>query len=183
MRVSDWMVNQPNLFDELHKLDPSLSFIEDFTPEAVEMLYMVQHSDRKVSDKMMGKTTTDLAQMVNVLFGQSWSKALNEFNEQYEIGTDVTRELEDETHSESGNEHTSDVVGKTSPFNSQDRFVDTSGTEDRSKNDSVGTTTRTSRDSTKTLDAVHSYRALFQDLILTDVVFFDINNLLTLQIY
>ena len=183
MKVSEWLQDQPNLFDELHKLDSSLDFIEEFTPQTVQMLYEIKHSDRTVSSKMVDKTTTELAQMIHLLFSQSWTKVLREFDKNYELGEDVTRESSSENHSEAMNEHTSDAIAKTSPFNSTEQFVDTGGTENQTKNESSDTTTQTSTDTTKSLNAVHDYRTLFQDLVLTDVVFFDINNLLTLKIY
>lgn len=183
MRVSEWLEGQPNLFAELLSVDASLTFIEEFTPETIQMFYEVLFSDRIVSRKMENKTTTELAKILSVMYGQSWTKVLYEFNKSYKVGTDLTRTIENQATSQSTGEMSTDAVDKTSPFNAPANFIDTGKTEDVAHNQSNVTSDNTTIDSMETLDAVVRYRDMFQDLVLTNIIFKDINSLLTISIH
>lgn len=183
MRVSDWLEGQPNLFAELLSVDASLTFISEFTPETIQMFYEVLFSDRIVSRKMEKKTTTELAKILSVMYGQSWTKVLYEFNKGYKVGTDLTRTIESQATTQSTGEMSTDVVDKTSPFNAPANFVDTGKIEDVAHNQSDVTSDNTTIDSMETLDAVVRYRDMFQDLVLSNVIFKDINSLLTISIH
>ena len=183
MRVSDWLEGQPNLFSELLSADASLTFISEFTPETIQMFYEVLFSDRIVSRKMENKTTTELAKILSVMYGQSWTKVLHEFNKGYKIGTELTRTVESQATTQSTGEMSTDVVDKTSPFNAPSNFVDTGKIEDVAHNQSDVTSDNTTIDSMETLDAVVRYRDMFQDLVLSNIIFKDINSLLTISIH
>ena len=183
MRVSEWLEDQSNLFAELLEAEPSLTFIEEFTPEAIQMLYEVQYSDRLVANKMKDKTTKQLANMVSLMFGQSWTKIINEFSQTYTLGTDITREMKNDSDVTSERELSSDATSKTSPYNSTNDFMDTGKQEDKLNDKSTNSSINTTIDETTTLDAIIRYKDVFMDTVLTDQIFFDINNLLTLNIY
>ena len=183
MRVSEWLEGQPNLFAELLSVDASLTFISEFTPETIQMFYEVLFSDRIVSRKMEKKTTTELAKILSVMYGQSWTKVLYEFNKSYKIGTDLTRTVENQATTQSTGEMSTDIVDKTSPFNAPANFVDTGKTQDVANNQSNVTSDNTTVDSMETLDAVVRYRDMFQDLVLSNIIFKDINSLLTISIH
>lgn len=183
MRVSDWLEGQPNLFAELLSVDASLTFISEFTPETIQMYYEVLFSDRVVSRKMENKTTTELAKILSVMYGQSWTKVLYEFNKNYKVGTDLTRTVDNQTTTQSTGEMSTDIVDKTSPFNAPANFVDTGKTQDVANNQSNVTSDNTTIDSMETLDAVIRYRDMFQDLVLSNIIFKDINSLLTISIH
>ena len=140
MRVSDWLEGQPNLFAELLSVDDSLTFISEFTPETIQMYYELLFSDRIVSRKMESKTTTELAKILSVMYGQSWTKVLYEFNKNYKVGTDLTRTVDSQTSTQSTGEMSTDTVDKTSPFNAPANFVDTGKFEDVAHNQSDVTT-------------------------------------------
>ena len=183
MRVSEWLEGQPNLFAELLSADASLTFISEFTPETIQMFYEVLFSDRIVSRKMETKTTTELAKILSVMYGQSWTKVLYEFNKNYKVGTDLTRTVDSQATTQSTGEMSTDVVDKTSPFNAPANFVDTGKIEDVAHNQSNVTSDNTTTDSMETLDAVVRYRDMFQDLVLSNIIFKDINSLLTISIH
>ncbi len=183
MRVSEWLENQTNLFAELLEAEPSLTFIEEFTPEAIQLLYEVQFSDRLVANKMKDKTTKQLANMVSLMFGQSWTKIINEFSQTYTLGTDITREMKNDSDVTSERELSSDATSKTSPYNSTNDFMDTGKQEDKLNDRSTNSSINTTIDETTTLDAIIRYKGVFMDTVLTDQIFFDINNLLTISVY
>lgn len=183
MRVSEWLEDQTNLFAELLEAEPSLTFIEEFTPEAIQMLYEVQYSDRLVANKMKDKTTKQLANMVSLMFGQSWTKIINEFSQSYTLGTDITREMKNDSDVTSERELSSDATSKTSPYNSTNNFMDTGKQEDKLNDRSTNSSINTTIDETTTLDAIIRYKGVFMDTVLTDQIFFDINNLLTISVY
>ena len=183
MRVSEWLEDQPNLFAELLEAEPSLTFIEEFTPEAIQLLYEVQFSDRLVANKMKDKTTKQLANMVSLMFGQSWTKIINEFSQTYTLGTDITREMKNDSDVTSERELSSDATSKTSPYNSTNDFMDTGKQEDKLNDRSTNSSINTTIDETTTLDAIIRYKGVFMDTVLTDQIFFDINNLLTISVY
>lgn len=183
MRVSEWLDGQTNLFTELLQAEPSLTFIEEFTPEAIQMLYEVQYSDRLVSSKMQDKTTKQLANMISLLYGQSWTKVIREFSETYKLGTDITREMTNDSDVISERELSSDTLAKTSPYNSDQSFVDTGKQEDKLLDKSTNNVINTTTDETTTLDAIIRYKGVFMDTVLTDQIFYDINNILTISVY
>ena len=183
MKVSEWLKDQPNLFAELYVIDPSLDFIEEFTPETVQMLYETQFSGRIVRESMRTRTTQEVAKLINVMFGQSWAKALSEFNKTYDIGVDSERISTGKTTSKGDRGVSSDGTSQTSPYNAGPDFADTGRQLDSVNEDSTSESDRESTDKTVSLDAVRRYRSLFHDLVLTDQIFFDINNILTTSVY
>lgn len=183
MRVEDWLKDQPGLFEEIYRITPSLTFINEFTPDTIQMYYEMKHSQRQVTSKFEDKTTTQLASIISVMYSKSWTKVINEFSKTYKLGTDVTRRFVDDTTSKVNRDLTTNGKSKTSPYNSTEDYVGSSSQEDLMSditNSSVG---HTSDDETTTLDAVVRYRELFADTVLIDRVFEDINEILTLSVY
>ena len=183
MKVSEWLKNQPNLFAELFTLDPSLKFIEDYTPETVQLLYENKYSSRVVRETMKSKTTTDLARLISITYGQSWSKAISEFDKNYELGIDTEYTASGDSTSTGDRELSSDAKAKASPYNQPSNLVDTGGQTDKVSEGNVGTNEHRNESKTKNLEAVAKYRQLFGDLILHEKIFHDINSLLTISIY
>lgn len=183
MKVKDWLEGQTNLFIELYKLDPSLDFISDYTPETVQALYENQYSERKVKEKMLGKTTTDLAKLINVIHGQSWAKVINEFNRDYEVGVATEYETSGDSLSTGDRELSSDAAAHTNPYNQPSNRVETGGQRDVVSEGNTGRNEHTSKSKTRNLQAVQQYRSLFLEVVLSDKIFQDINSLLTVGIY
>ena len=183
MKVSEWLKDQTNLFAELYVVDPSLDFIAEFRPEIVQMLYETQFSGRIVRETMECRTTREVAQLINVMYGQSWAKVLSEFNKEYELGVDVEHTSQGETTSTGDRGVSSDGLSQTSPYNAGPDFADIGKQIDSVNEDSTNESTRQSTDKTISLDAVGRYRVLFQDLVLSDHIFKDINDLLTVSVY
>ena len=183
MRVKEWLENQPGLFDEIYRVTPSLTFINEFTPEAIQLYYEMLHSERQVTSKFEGKTTTELAKLINIMYSRSWTKVINEFSQTYQVGKDVTRHFVDDTVSTIDRDLTTNGKSKLSPYNSTEEYVGASSQEDLLNDKTSSTVGHTTEDTTTSLNAVLQYRELFADTVLIDRVFEDINELLTLSVY
>ena len=183
MRVKEWLENQPGLFDEIYRVTPSLTFINEFTPETIQLYYEMLHSERQVTSKFEGKTTTELAKLINIMYSRSWTKVINEFSQTYQVGKDVTRRFVDDTVSTIDRDLTTNGKSKLSPYNSTEEYVGASSQEDLLNDKTSSTVGHTTEDTTTSLNAVLQYRELFADTVLIDRVFEDINELLTLSVY
>lgn len=183
MRVEEWLKDQPGLFEEIYAVTPSLTFIQEFTPDTIQMYYEMRHSQRQITSKFEGKTTTQLARMISIMYSQSWTKVINEFSRTYKLGTDVTRRFVDDTTSMVNRDLTTNGKSKMSPYNSTEDYVGSSSQEDLMTDKTSSVIGHTSDDKTTTLDAVVRYRELFADTVLIDRVFEDINDILTLSVY
>ena len=183
MRVEEWLKDQPGLFEEIYAVTPSLTFIQEFTPDTIQMYYEMRHSQRQITSKFEGKTTTQLARMISIMYSQSWTKVINEFSRTYKLGTDVTRRFVDDTTSMVNRDLTTNGKSKMSPYNSTEDYVGSSSQEDLMTDNTDSVIGHTSDDETTTLDAVVRYRELFADTVLIDRVFEDINDILTLSVY
>lgn len=183
MRVEEWLKDQPGLFEEIYRITPSLTFINEFTPDTIQMYYEMKHSQRQITSKFEGKTTTQLASMISIMYSKSWTKVINEFSQTYKLGTDVTRRFVDDTTSLVNRDLTTNGQSKMSPYNSTEDYVGSSSQEDLMKDNTDSVVGHKSDDETTTLDAVVRYRELFADSILIDRVFEDINEILTLSVY
>ena len=183
MRVEEWLKGQPGLFEEIYAVTPSLTFIQEFTPDTIQMYYEMRHSQRQITSKFEGKTTTQLARMISIMYSQSWTKVINEFSRTYKLGTDVTRRFVDDTTSMVNRDLTTNGKSKMSPYNSTEDYVGSSSQEDLMTDNTDSVIGHTSDDETTTLDAVVRYRELFADTVLIDRVFEDINDILTLSVY
>ena len=183
MRVEEWLKDQPGLFEEIYAVTPSLTFIQEFTPDTIQMYYEMRHSQRQITSKFEGKTTTQLARMISIMYSQSWTKVINEFSKTYKLGTDVTRRFVDDTTSMVNRDLTTNGKSKMSPYNSTEDYVGSSSQEDLMTDNTDSVIGHTSDDETTTLDAVVRYRELFADTVLIDRVFEDINDILTLSVY
>ena len=183
MKVEDWLKDQPGLFEEIYRITPSLTFINEFTPDTIQMYYEMKHSQRQVTSKFEDKTTTQLASIISVMYSKSWTKVINEFSKTYKLGTDVTRRFVDDTTSMVNRDLTTNGKSKMSPYNSTEDFVGSSSQEDLMTDSTDSVVGHTSDDETTTLDAVVRYRELFADTVLIDRVFEDINEILTLSVY
>ena len=183
MRVKEWLENQPGLFDEIYRVTPSLTFINEFTPETIQLYYEMLHSERQVTSKFEGKTTTELAKLINIMYSRSWTKVINEFSQTYQVGKDVTRRFVDDTISTIDRDLTTNGKSKLSPYNSTEEYVGASSQEDLLNDKTSSTVGHTTEDTTTSLNAVLQYRELFADTVLIDRVFEDINELLTLSVY
>ena len=183
MRVKEWLENQPGLFDEIYRVTPSLTFINEFTPETIQLYYEMLHSERQVTSKFEGKTTTELAKLINIMYSRSWTKVINEFSQTYQVGKDVTRRFVDDTVSTIDRDLTTNGKSKLSPYNSTEEYVGASSQEDLLNDKTSSTVGHKTEDTTTSLNAVLQYRELFADTVLIDRVFEDINELLTLSVY
>ena len=183
MRVKEWLENQPGLFEEIYRVTPSLTFINEFTPETIQLYYEMLHSERQVTSKFEGKTTTELAKLINIMYSRSWTKVINEFSQTYQVGKDVTRRFVDDTVSTIDRDLTTNGKSKLSPYNSTEEYVGASSQEDLLNDKTSSTVGHTTEDTTTSLNAVLQYRELFADTVLIDRVFEDINELLTLSVY
>lgn len=183
MRVKEWLTNQPGLFEEIYRVTPSLTFINEFTPETIQLYYEMLHSERQVTSKFEGKTTTELAKLINIMYSRSWTKVINEFSQTYQVGKDVTRRFVDDTVSTIDRDLTTNGKSKLSPYNSTEEYVGASSQEDLLNDKTSSTVGHTMEDTTTSLNAVLQYRELFADTVLIDRVFEDINELLTLSVY
>lgn len=183
MRVEDWLKDQPGLFEEIYRITPSLTFINEFTPDTIQMYYEMKHSQRQVTSKFEDKTTTQLASIISVMYSKSWTKVINEFSQTYKLGTAVTRRFVDDTTSLVNRDLTTNGKSKTSPYNSTEDYVGSSSQEDLMTDKTTSSVGNKSDDETTTLDAVVRYRELFADTVLIDRVFEDINEILTLSVY
>lgn len=183
MKVEQWLAHQPNLFEEILKTTPSLTFITEFTPEVIQLYYEIRHSERQVSSKFEHRTTAELARMISVMYGSSWTKVIHEFTQDYDIGTDITRKFVDDATANVDRTLSTDGKQKMSPYNSTEEYVGASSQEDTMTDSTESTNKHTTEDSTTTLDAVMRYKDLFADTVLINHIFADINDLLTLSVY
>lgn len=183
MKVESWLKEQPNIFEELMNVNPELNFIQEYTPEVLQLLYTNLYSDRTVRNKMKGKTTKDLAILVNLAYSESWSKEIKAFLDTHDIGIDVIQATTGDSESTGDRELSSDAVAKSSPYNAQEGFLDTGGQTDVVSEGNIGSNKHSSETTTQTIDAVYKYKSLFQESIITARIYNDINKLLTLNIY
>lgn len=183
MNVKQWLSTSPNLFSEILVQVPSLTFITEYTPEAIQMLYETRYSEREVSKKFEDKTTKELAVMIGIIYGNSWTKVIHEFSLTHQLGQDISRIFVDETVSAVDRNVQTDGESKTSPYNDTEMYVGSATQKDVLVDGTTSTTTHTTTDTTTTLDAVMRYKSLFADTVLISNIFNDINELLTIKVY
>ena len=123
MKVGQWLSNSPNLFSEILEIVPSLTFISEYTPEAIQMLYEVRHSEREVAKKFENKTTKELAVMIGIVYANSWTKVIHEFSLTHQLGEDISRVFIDESVSAVDRNVQTDGESKTSPYNDTEMYV------------------------------------------------------------
>lgn len=170
------------LFTEMEKISPSpiFDFIDTYT---LNDLYIMKYGNRELTSNVVDMNVTELARTLILTYGFKWDNmVLNLTNSIKELAE--YKELITETITDEGSLHlTRENINKVSAYNVED-FVNNSS-DDNSETNTTNNLKKRQYEIKKLKD-VKAYERLNAYLLKTnicDIIFMDINQLLTTKIF
>ena len=176
-----------NLFDEINKIHP-FPFANVFPVDKMNLFYLNTYGERTLSKTGRNLEVKEIAEILVGLYSDKWDKAYQMISTEFSF-TENYIEVITETTNENGNSSnnvTETTTGKVSAYN-DDNFVN--GEQNTNTNETHGTNENTVEKTrerkvtdnvTKNLENAINY---LQSHLIYTIIFADVNNTITLNIY
>lgn len=186
MRVAERFTSE-NLFEEIHKIHPFF-FDKVFPIDKLNLLYLNMHGDRTLSKTGRNLTVSELASVIVGLHGEKWDKIYVNMIADFPILENHVETVTETTNEngETTNNTTETSLEKVSAYNDEDfvndeQTTNTNNMTGTNKNNITKTVEkRVTDNATKNLENAIKY---LQNNVIYYIIFSDINNVITLNIF
>lgn len=172
------LVNFPQIFTELKKLNPNLVIDSD----RMTSIFLLRYGDRNVNHAIMPLTPYQIADLLTFEFSEKWEILLTEFWVGFNLGArQVTKVTETITKTE--NRLTDkDDLNKVSGFDSDELITD-NGLNSKTKDDLTGTETKTTTNEIIDMETAFNNLSMQTQNSIIETVLNDVKSFITLSIY
>lgn len=172
------LVNVPQIFTELKKLNPNLVIDSD----RMTSIFLLRYGDRNVNHAIMPLTPYQIADLLTFEFSEKWEILLTEFWVGFNLGArQVTKVTETITKTE--NRLTDkDDLNKVSGFDSDELITD-NGLNSKTKDDLTGTETKTTTNEIIDMETAFNNLSMQTQNSIIETVLNDVKSFITLSIY
>lgn len=172
------LVNFPQIFTELKKLNPNLVIDSD----RMTSIFLLRYGNRNVNHAIMPLTPYQIADLLTFEFSEKWEILLTEFWVGFNLGArQVTKVTETITKTE--NRLTDkDDLNKVSGFDSDELITD-NGLNSKTKDDLTGTETKTTTNEIIDMETAFNNLSMQTQNSIIETVLNDVKSFITLSIY
>lgn len=186
MKVLERLTSE-NLFEEIHKIHP-FPFVGVFPVDKMNLYYLNAHGDRTLSKTGRNLTVSEMASIIVGLHSEKWDKIYNSVLVDFPILENHVETLTETTNEngETTNNTSETSLEKVSAYNDNDfvndeQTTNTNTMSGTNKNNITKTVEkRVTDNATKNLENAIKY---LQNNVIYYIIFSDINNVITLNIF
>lgn len=174
-------LTQNDIWDRIHALSPA-PFIEENTPEILQMMTGLHYGDRIIFAKILKLDLDQVAKAIISVCADKWKNLVELNASDINLGANNTRKLKEVTTNKEKRTNERDDINKVSAFNTDD-LINNDGSNTTGKDDLDGERIRTLTDDYINLNTLFSNLSLVEKTNIINIAIRDVAKFLTLDIY
>ena len=180
MIYNEW-IKDNSLFGEINRIK-EFPFITSYGAEKLDVVYRFNYGGRPIPSNMETMTVTDVANIIVVSYGESWSNQYSLLKDVILLGVESQIVLDETTKDDIIRISSSKTENEVTAFNTDELSTDNADANtinDDTKKDS----SRNNTSKKVSMTAIKQQLELFNSSFIKDIVLRDVSTILSLSIY